>query len=517
MQWNELVKLALLGTERSTLSLAAKSALEQYGIDTSKEMTEVILEATALQAPLQKAGYEPAKWEGETINSSPKEVLDGCSRKSAKHLELILKGTYSPALSEFVETMQLYQKGLPFESLPDLLDKCVKDELLWRQIRPIIGERGKWLTQLNPRWQKLAPNISNEQWEIGTKAERIRLLTEMRRRNPSEGLQLLATTWSEEGLSEKTAFIKCLVIGLSPLDEPFLEATLDFPRKEVREIAATLLAQLPQSQLQQRIFSAAKKAIQLGQTEEGREKPIIQLPNTKDKDLIRDGISPKKKWKKGGEITGMLYQMVAIIPPERWKQYLQKSPSEILTFFAQSEWAMMLVEGLARAAKLHDADAWKEAILRFWLRHYTHRQWIQLDVSPILDSLSNEVFNAVLFEKLRAISFLPEEHSPLIQLLQKEQYIWEERLVNLVMNQLKTWIQENASYSWSGYQYRLLVKKAAYTVPPALEKKLSQFWLNDGYNWAGWEKDLQQFLTVLRFRREMLEELAGEEVEGQKG
>ncbi|MEM6316895.1 MAG: DUF5691 domain-containing protein [Bacteroidota bacterium] len=517
MRWNELVKLALLGTERSTLSPAAKSALEQYGIDTSKEMTEVILEAAALQAPLQKAGYEPTKWEGRTIDNSPEEILDSCSQKSAKHLELILKGIYAPALSEFVETMQLYQKGLPFESLPDLLDKCVKDELLWQQIRPIIGERGKWLTQLNPNWQKLIPNISDDQWEIGTKVERISLLKELRCRNPAEGLQLLATTWSEEGLSEKTAFIKCLAIGLSPSDEPFLEATLDFPRKEVRKVAATLLAQLPQSQLQQRIFTAAKKAIQLSRTEEGREKPIIQLPNTKDKDLIRDGISPKKTWKKGGAVTGMLYQMVAIIPPKRWEQYLQKTPAGILTFFAQSEWTMMLVEGLTQAANLHDNDTWKEAILRFWLRHYTHRQWTQLDISPILDSLSNEVFNAVLSEKLRAVSFLPEEHSPLIQLLQKEQYVWEERLVNLVMNQLKTWTKENVSYSWSGYQYRLLVKKAAYTIPPILEKKLSQFWLSDSYNWAGWEKDLQQFLTVLRFRREMFEELAGVEVEGQKG
>ena len=59
MHWNELVKLALLGTDRSSLSPAMKAELQGYGIDTDKEITEVILESAALYAPLQKAGYEP--------------------------------------------------------------------------------------------------------------------------------------------------------------------------------------------------------------------------------------------------------------------------------------------------------------------------------------------------------------------------------------------------------------------------------------------------------------------------
>ena len=63
MHWNELVKLALLGTDRSSLSPAMKAELQGYGIDTDKEITEVILESAALYAPLQKAGYEPKIWE----------------------------------------------------------------------------------------------------------------------------------------------------------------------------------------------------------------------------------------------------------------------------------------------------------------------------------------------------------------------------------------------------------------------------------------------------------------------
>ena len=504
--WNDLVKLALLGTDRSSLSPAMKVELQGYGIDTDKEITEVVLESAALYAPLQKAGYEPKKWEQPLLSKSPEEILASCSNKSAAHLSLILMGRYPYALTEFMQAMTNYQKCLPFELLPALLDKCVKDEILWQKIQTIIGHRGNWLIDLNLAWQKLKVDISQEKWETGTKAERVAILKKLRYEDPEEGLKLLLSTWTEDGLSEKAAFLKCLTIGLSDLDEVFLEECLDFSRKEVRGNAAILLSELPNSQLQKRIFKHLKEAIQIGK-EAGIEKPIILLPSPKDKTLIRDGINPKRKWKRGGETTGMLYQMVSIVPPPQWEKQFKKKPAAILHFFTLSEWAMMLVEGLANAAALHGSVDWMEAILRFWLANYNNRRWSELNIQPVLKELPNEIFNEVIFERLKVIKFLPEEHSPLIQLLQKDNCIWDDRLTNVVMMRLQDWVADNVSYSWTGIPYRNMLKRAAYTVNPRMDKKLSQLWLGDSRNWAGWEKDIQQFLTVLSFRREMLEEL----------
>jgi len=162
------------------------------------------------------------------------------------------------------------------------------------------------------------------------------------------------------------------------------------------------------------------------------------------------------------------------------------------------------------SAALHESVDWMEAILRFWLANYTMHKWTQLDIKPILNKLPNEVFNEVLYEKLKAVSVLPDEHSPLIQLLQKENYVWDDRLTNRVMTQLKEWLGENVSYSWSGYQYRMMLKRAAYNVKPTMEKTLSHFWLSDSRGWAGWDKDVQQFLNILSFRKEMLLELEKE-------
>ncbi len=506
MLWNELVKLALLGTNRSTLSSTMKAELQSYGIDTEKEITEVVLESAALQAPLQKAGFQPQKWEGENLTISPEEELANCSIKSANHLGLILIGRYPYALTEFVQTMANHNKCLPAELLPELLDKCIKEEELWQTLAPTIGSRGQWLIKLNPTWQKLAVTISQEKWEIGTKEERIAILKALRKQDPTEGLKLLLSTWAEDGLAEKTAFLKCLAIGLSDIDEVFLEECLDFSRKGVREHAAILLSELPNSQLQERVFDYLKEAITIGK-ENGIEKPIIILPSPKDKALIRDGISPKRKWKRGGETTGMLYQMVSILPPNKWEKLFNRTPENILLFFTKSEWSMMLIEGVAAAAALHKDDNWKAVILRFWLAHFANRHWTQLDVKPILDEVPNAVYNEVLFEKLKAVKVLPDEHSPLIQLLQREGYIWEDRLTNMVMSQLREWVADNVSYSWSGFQYRAMLKRAAYSVSPKMEKSLSKFWMGDSRNWAGWEKDIQQFLMVLSFRKEMLAEL----------
>lgn len=507
MRWNELVKLALLGTDRSTLSLAMKAELQGYGIDTEKEITEVVLESAALYAPLQKAGFQPEQWDGVGQPPSKEEELASCSIKSANHLGLILEGRYGAALTEFVACMADYNKCLPFELLPELLDKCVKDEALWHNLKPIIGNRGNWLIQLNSVWQNLAITASQEKWEIGTKEERIAILKTLRRQDPAEGLALLLSTWAEDGLAEKAAFLKCLTIELSDLDEVFLEECLDFPRKEIRVNAAALLSRLPNSQLQERIFRYLKIAITSSLVGD-IEKPAIILPSPKDKLLIRDGINPKKKWKRGGVPTGMLFQMMSIIPPEKWEKHFQKRPTELLHLFGNSEWALMLVEGVAVAAALHESVDWIEAILRFWLANYTMHKWTQLDIKPILNKLPNEVFNEVLYEKLKAVKVLPDEHSPLIQLLQKENYVWDDRLTNRVMTQLKEWLGENVSYSWSGYQYRMMLKNAAYNVKPTMEKSLSHFWLSDSRGWAGWDKDIQQFLNILSFRKEMLLELA---------
>ncbi len=65
MPWQELTKIALLGTEHSTFSEAALQTLQAQGIDVSKEAPLVLAEGAALYAQLRKAGFRLEDFTGQ--------------------------------------------------------------------------------------------------------------------------------------------------------------------------------------------------------------------------------------------------------------------------------------------------------------------------------------------------------------------------------------------------------------------------------------------------------------------
>ena len=154
MIWKQLVKTALLGTERSTLTAEMQEALTAKGINTGQEITKTILEAVAYYAPLQKAGWQPKEWNGELLTPSKEISQQACSNKSRQHLATILE-KHPKLIPEFIEGMQANKKCIPPELLPPLFEKSLKEETLWSQLENSIGERGKWLLPLNPAWNKL--------------------------------------------------------------------------------------------------------------------------------------------------------------------------------------------------------------------------------------------------------------------------------------------------------------------------------------------------------------------------
>ena len=102
MSWEELVKVALIGTDRSNLSESSKAELSEYGIDISTEQTNVVLEGAALFSLMQKTGGFPKNWTKAIPEKTAKETGNSCSKKSRNHLKLILSGNYGDLLPEFV-------------------------------------------------------------------------------------------------------------------------------------------------------------------------------------------------------------------------------------------------------------------------------------------------------------------------------------------------------------------------------------------------------------------------------
>ena len=75
----------------------------------------------------------------------------------------------------------------------------------------------------------------------------------------------------------------------------------------------------------------------------------VILPESCDKDMIRDGIE-RTAPSKVGQRAWWLIQMLASVPPSVWPQTWHKTPADLLRAAAESEWKQVLFEGWERAA-----------------------------------------------------------------------------------------------------------------------------------------------------------------------
>ena len=287
------IKVALIGTDLSEISDGTKDALQKFGVDTKETSAKVLLEGAAIFSQMQKAGYEAQSFKGKLLEPCELGNTKICSKKSTDHLAQILNGMYEDVLEEFIQYLIHYKKSLPPEMLPELFEKCRSDKDLWKQIRFAIGERGYWLIQQNPDWEFLNGKANVENWEIGTKDERLAILQFLRSKNPALALEKIESTWKEDDLKLRVAFVKMLDSNLSLADEDFLEKCLDDKRKDIRREAAHLLSKLEGSKLIDRMVERVKGMITIKSRAAKKEKIDISLPDILQEEMIRDGLDPR--------------------------------------------------------------------------------------------------------------------------------------------------------------------------------------------------------------------------------
>lgn len=502
MSWKSLVKTALLGTERSNLPPETLAFLEAQGIDPQKEPTEVLLEAAALFSQMNKAGFLLKDYEGglpETIGENDEQA---CSPKSSHHLSLILDDTFAEALPEFIFHLNHNRKQLPPTSLPNLLEQCKEDRALWQKINPAIGKRGRWLMRLNPDWAILIAKPEISSWKTSQKAERIALLKHLREIKSTETVPLLQSSWAEESVSDKVDFLKILEIGITQADEFFLEDCLYDSRKEVRQVAANLLAQIPDSELVERMHWRVSTSMVYE-----RGQLILNLPDELDETAIRDGISPTLKSYKSGLKAGWFGQMMAKVPPYHWESFFAKKPTEILELFSKSDWIGMLVQAIVEATILYKDEKWMEAILRLWLKHEDYPIW-QIDaMKDLLEIIPDALFNEIALKSLKKTKGLLEENSPVTKLLTLGKHDWNDQLTLLIIKRFQTWLRDASTFHWNTWHYKKMLQSAAYKCNPSLYDALKSGWAYHSPAWGMWEKEVEYFLKVLVFRKEMIGEL----------
>lgn len=362
--WEDLKKQVLLGTARQPEPIALPEGLPSA--QGSAEM-QALFALSALGTYLRVA-TEPQKAPAVQGTPALPEVLPECSPAASSILQTV-QATSVLILPEALVLLQKRGWRVPHALIPSLLEAATADSDLRPAVLAVMGQRGNWLARQNPRW-KWAVQLQEDtfQWEEGLPQERRQFLEKLRLTDPAQALDVLASSWKQEKAADRESFLQALNVGLSGADEAFLEQALLDRSKGVREKAAELLAQLPESAYQKRMQERGKqllvrKPVKLSILKKMQGHPEfaleVQLPETLPEGWKQDQIQEKSQTYGLGDKGSWMVQVIMHIHPDFWTREFGISAQAFWELAAQNkDWGKHILPALTEAAKLHRVPEW---------------------------------------------------------------------------------------------------------------------------------------------------------------
>ena len=388
--WQDLVTASLIGTERTVVPAAeipgaptlAGPALAGAALaDQDADPAAVLLDRAALLTAARRAGRRPGQ--ADPLPLAEPDARPPVSAAAGLHLARMLRGQHPELLAEWLAAATARGLRPPPQLLPALLDRARRpgpaEPTLPRLAAEAGGPRARWLAELNPDWQYAATWLAMlgadrgsaadrdpagaDAWRLGRAAQRRGYLAALLTRDPAAARDLIAGGWAAAGPGERAMFLAVLAEGLSPADEPLLEAALDDQAEEVRGWAAYLLARLPGSALGQRMAARARGCLRL---EHGGRGPrlTVQPPAGSDRAMRRDGITPGPAAGRSqlADRTRLMLEIVSRTPLGAWTEEFGLAAAQIAALPA-GDWAPVLLVGWSRAAIAQRDQDWMAALV----------------------------------------------------------------------------------------------------------------------------------------------------------
>lgn len=518
--WNELVKQALLGTERTQLDTKILpqniQTLLEKADKTDKEA--FFLKAAALTLTYRKAGQLPSQTPLLETGAAPKETLPFAPPQYMSLLKRLLdKGNNHFIALHKLLLGKMRQQGLviPYESVCDVLKLLENTQFksLAPVINAVVGERGRWLQQFNPLWQYNTTDSFDTIWAEGKTAERREALSELRQTQPQKAFELIKSIWENENARDRKEWLKIIAQNIQPDEWSFVQdiynalseptATAKAINQEMREMAAHILIQCPDSDLFLSLVNRLKPYVSNKKTLLGlKSKTVFNIPQEED------AFFNKETMKTALELTDT--PSTNELLTEYWFRYLLQHlhPQAWEKVFETDNWIDIL-------GFLEETD--KAITSKKSLQRYSFTQYLSLGIAKVqyrkaaLSYIENhevslfnaEILNVLSLEELESF-FLKHIHSDRIDspfsILLKEGWKWSENLSQHIL----TYLMKPSNV----YQNTQLARNAAIHFHEAILTTLYQAAQQEASNWE--QQNLknnivQPLIEFLELKKEILE------------
>jgi hypothetical protein len=427
------------------------------------------------------------------VAPAPAETAPVVPPIAALRIDRMLAGEHTRVLPEWLAAVARAGYRVPARTLPDLLERGRTDRALRSYVARAAGRRAMWLALQNPDWAYLVaepaaapgpPAADPGVWETGTRGQRLAYLERLRDTDPDAAREALRGTWPTEPAQDRTAFLATFARGLGPGDEEFLEEARADRAKDVRHVAADLLARLPGSAYGRQLAERARGCLRAARKKaRGREQTwiVVEPPD-------------------GG--TAALRDLLAHTPLDTWTTLFGLSPMEVVCLPVADDHAKDVHIGWARAAVRGRAAEWARALLRLWLGPLqgagvstegvvAEEIEIVVDLLGVLPAAERDALAAELVRQA-------DGYRDLIRMLERIPGPWSGGVADAVLGALTAAAGRPEAARYLGRLCRLADERLGPDTVGRVEAVTRQY-----DTWP-----LTELAETLRFRHDMLKELA---------
>ncbi|MFC0513873.1 DUF5691 domain-containing protein [Mucilaginibacter angelicae] len=404
--WESIINTAMLGTDKPTPAIAdlpEDVAVIANAIDAAATLDkeERYLQKAAVIYNYRQSGFVPFQKNDLPVNKASEEIKSYCTPEAVRVLNTILDEENDQLLQLWLNQCSKVGCLLMPDVLPAVLEKAQKDVSLRSVVIECSGNRGAWLSKMNPVWNWFSILPDEELWQTGSPAQRAEVLKRLRQNEPVKALEWLQQTWEQENAAGKLELLKALKINSNADDLPWLESLLNEKGQKVKDEALALLKSIPGSSvikqyeelLLQSVTLKKEKAL-LGLTT--KTSVHVKLPAVVDEGIYKSGIEKLSGPK--STVTDenyVIYQLISSVPPAFWEKQFEATPVQVVEYF--EKYAQEMVPALANAVAKFGQKSWVPFFVgqRMFYPDFVEMLSGREQEKYLLKALSNDAQNAI--------------------------------------------------------------------------------------------------------------------------